>query len=208
MRWKGQGVRRLILGGAVLLAFAGARVVPAAAAQDMPTLRPTHDVTVVYGVVGSPPPSGAEQTHTIRMIWGDRGQALRVEIDQGKAITLIDFAQHRVTMLIKPQRLALDFTLDPRLVPGFVIPADAHLSRVGTDTVAGQGCEVWKLTGPRGAGTACITRDGLVLRAVGTMANAGTGRLEAVSVTYGPQPAALFAPPPDFRRMDLQTAGR
>jgi hypothetical protein len=27
-------------------------------------------------------------------------------------------------------------------------------------------------------------------------------------VAYGPQSATLFAPPPDYRRMDLQTAGR
>ncbi len=74
--------------------------------------------------------------------------------------------------------------------------------------MAGQTCEVWRLTGPHGTGKACITSDGLVLRAVGSMDEAGTGRLEAVSVTYGPQPASLFAPPPDFRRMDLQTAGR
>ncbi len=180
----------------------------ARAAQDVPALRPTRDVAVVYRVVGSPPPSGVEQAHTIRMMWGDRGQELRVEIDRQRAAALIDFKRQRVTMLVEPQRLALEFTLDPRLIPGFVIPAEAHISRVGTDTVAGQSCEMWSLTGPRGTGTACITSDGLVLRARGTMANAGTGRLEAVSVTYGPRPSALFAPPPDFRRMDLQTSGR
>jgi hypothetical protein len=201
-------VRRSILTGAALLAPVAAHASLAAAAQDVPTLRPTHDVAVVYRVVGSPPPSGVEQVHTIRMAWGDRGQELRVEIDRLRTVALVDFKQQRVTMLVEPQRLALDFTLDPRLIPGFVIPADARVSRAGTDTVAGQSCDVWRLTGPRGTGTACVTGDGLVLRAMGTMADAGTGRLEAVSVAYGPQPATLFAPPPDYRRMDLQTAGR
>jgi hypothetical protein len=205
-------MRRFILGGLAALALALAGAISAAAAQDVPALRPTRDVAVVYRVVGSPPPSGlqggAEQAHTIRMIWGDQGQELRVEVDRQSTVALIDFKRQRATMLIEPQRLALDFTLDPRLIPGFVIPADATVTRAGTDTVAGQTCEVWKLTGPRGTGEACITRDGLVLRAEGSLADAGTGRLQAVSVAYGPQPALLFAPPPDFRRMDLQTAGR
>jgi len=201
-------VRRSILTGGALLASMIAHASLAAVAQDMPALRPTHDVAVVYRVVGSPPPSGVEQVHTIRMAWGDRGQELRVEIDRQRTIALVDFKRQRVTMLVEPQRLAPDFTLDPRLIPGFVIPPDARVSRAGTDTVAGQGCDVWRLTGPRGTGTACVTGDGLVLRAMGMMADAGTGRLEAVSVAYGPQPAALFAPPPDYRRMDLQTAGR
>ena len=194
--------------GAALLAFTANPLALARAAQDTPALRPAHDVAVVYHVMGSPPPSGAEQVHTVRMIWGDRGQELRVEIDRQQVVALVDFKRQRVTMLVEPQRLAIEFTLDPRLVPGFAIPPDARISRAGTDTVAGQGCDVWRLTGPRGTGTACITGDGLVLRAAGTMADAGTGRLEAVSVAYGPQPAALFTPPPDYRRMDLQTAGR
>ena len=201
-------MKRSILRGAALLAFIAARSPLAAVAQDAPALRPTHDVAVVYRAFGSPSPSGPEQDHTIRMAWGGRGQELRVEIDRLRTVALIDFRQQRVTMLVEPQRLALEFTLDPRLIPGFVIPADARITRAGTDTVAGQGCDVWHFTGWRGTGTACVTGDGLVLRAEGTMANAGTGRVEAVSVAYGPQPAALFAPPPDYRRMDLQPPGR
>jgi hypothetical protein len=201
-------VKRSILTGAALLAFIAACPPLAAVAQNVPALRPTHDVAVVYRAFGSPSSSGPEQVHTIRMAWGDRGQELRVEIDRLRTVTLIDFRQQRVTMLVEPRRLALEFTLDPRLIPGFVVPADARIARAGTDTVAGQGCDVWNFTGSRGTGTACVTGDGLVLRAKGTMANAGTGRVEAVSVAYGPQPAALFAPPPDYRRMDLQTAGR
>ncbi len=203
-------MRRFILGGLALLVFAPARAPQAAAMQDVPALRPTRDVAVIYHIhiVGSPPPSGIEQAHTVRMVWGDRGQELRVEIDRQPSVALIDFTQQRVTMLIEPQRLAIEFTLDPRLIPGFVIPADASVTRAGNGTVAGHACEIWKLSGPHGTGEACITNDGLVLRAAGSMDNAGTGRLEAVSVTYGPQPASLFVPPADFRRMDLQTAGR
>jgi hypothetical protein len=198
-------VRRFILAGAALLALALARN---AAAQDVPALRPTHDVAVVYKVAGSPPPSGVEQAHTIYMIWGSEGRELRVQVDRQPTVVLVDFARQLITMLVEPQRLAIVFTLDPRLIPGFIIPPDATVTRAGTDTVAGLTCEVWKLTGPRGSGRACVTPDGLLLRASGSVDRGGTGRLEAVSVVYGPQPASLFTPPPDFRRMDLQTARR
>ncbi len=124
-------MRGSIPGGVALLALAAARAAPAATAQDVPALRPTHDVAVVYHVVGSPPPSGVEQAHTIRMVWGDGGKELRVEVDRQRTVALVDFNQQRVTMLIEPQRLALEFTLDPRLIPGFIIPADASITRAG-----------------------------------------------------------------------------
>ena len=120
-------MKRSILTGAALLAFIAACPPLAAVAQNLPALRPTHDVAVVYRAFGSPSSSGPEQVHTIRMAWGDRGQELRVEIDRLRTVTLIDFRQQRVTMLVEPRRLALEFTLDPRLIPGFVIPADAAL---------------------------------------------------------------------------------
>ncbi len=72
--------------------------------------------------------------------------------------------------------------------------------------MAGLDCTVWNLTGKQGTGSACITADGVVLRADGQARREGSGRLEATSVAYGPQPAALFEPPPGFQRMDL--AGR
>jgi hypothetical protein len=34
------------------------------------------------------------------------------------------------------------------------------------------------------------------------------GELEATRVTYGPQAPGLFAPPPDFQKMDMSNMGR
>lgn len=197
-------MRGFILGGAALLSLAASG--PASA--DQPLMRPTRDVAVVYRVQGTPAGGGPAQTHAIRMFWGDGGQELRVELDTQPVVALIDFKRQRMEMVLPAQRVVLDAALDPGLVPGFVMPPGATATRGGTDTVAGQGCTVWHLTGPRGAGTACITGDGVVLRAEGSAAHEGSGRLEAVSVTYAPQPDALFAPPPGFRRMDVKRPGQ
>ena len=183
---------------AIVLTLAGS---PALAA-DLPSLHPSRDVAVVYHAEGTADAHGGPQSHTIRMYWGEDGGALRVEVEGQPIVALIDFKRQRMAMLIGPRQVVLETKLDPALVPGFVLPAGAKAVRDGTDTVAGLGCAVWRLTGPQGGGTACITGDGVVLRADGA-AEHGSGRLEAISVTYAPQPEALFAPPPGYARMDL-----
>ncbi len=204
---EGAGVKGPILGGVAMLMLAAG--CPAARAADaLPPLRPTRDVAVVYQVEGTPDAGGAPQTHTIRMAWGEGGDALRVEIDTQPVVALVDFKRQRMEMLILPRRVVLEAALDPSLVPGFAIPPGATASRSGTDSVDGHECTVWKLTGPQGAGEACVTQDGLVLRAEGNAARQGAGRLEATSVTYAPQPPSLFAPPPGFQRMDLKPPPR
>ncbi len=194
------------LGGLLALLAVGAP--RTAAPSELPKLRPTHDVAVVYRVVGTPAGGGAAQAHSIRMVWGDGGDALRVAIDAQPMVALIDFRRQRMALVIVPSRVVVEAPLDPRLVPGFALPAGASALRAGEETVAGYRCTVWTLTGPQGAGEACVTQDGLVLRAEGSAAREGSGRLEATAVSYAPQPASLFVPPPGLRRMDLPPTRR
>ncbi|MEO8713593.1 MAG: hypothetical protein ABI369_01125 [Acetobacteraceae bacterium] len=188
--------------GAVALALAGST----ASAADQPLLHPTRDVAVVYHVEGAQA-GGAAQSHAIRMYWGAGGNELRVEFDAQPIVALVDFKRQRMAMLMGSKQLMVETKLDPHLVPGFVLPANAAVTRGGTDTVAGLGCTIWNLSGKEGTGSACITGDGVVLRAQGS-AKEGSGRLEAVSVAYAPQPASLFAPPAGFARMDLGSPRR
>ncbi len=191
----------------IMVAAVSAVVGSPAFAAESPPLRPTRDVAVVYRVEAVAR-DAAPRAHMIHMYWGDGGNALRVELDAQPIVTLIDFRRQRMAVLIKDRQVVLETKLDPRLVPGFVLPRDAAVVRAGTDTVAGLGCTVWNLSGPRGAGSACITGDGVLLRAQGAAEKDGSGRLEAVSVTYAPQPASLFALPPGLARMDLGTPRR
>lgn len=76
--------------------------------------------------------------------------------------------------------------------------------RRGTDTVAGVPCTLWQTTDLRGSVVlACITADGVLLRAsVG-----GHPVIEAKTVTYGPQPASLFAVPEGYHVVQHPPAG-
>lgn len=189
-------MRTWILAGAMLAGCCGS------ALADTPPLHPSRDVAVVYRATGADK-NGAPESRTVRLYWGENGEALRVEVAGQPMVALVDFRRDRMALLIEPRKIMIETKLDPKMVPGFVLPADAKAVRDGTDTVAGLPCDVWRMSGPHGTGTACITSDGVVLRASGA-AEHRSGKLEAVSVAYGPQPASLFTLPPDFTRMDLQ----
>ncbi|MDQ2805124.1 MAG: DUF4412 domain-containing protein, partial [Pseudomonadota bacterium] len=121
---------------------------------------------------------------------------------------LVDLASRHMTLVFPGQQTVLDAPLDPRLTPGFVIPPSTQMVRRGTDIVARTSCAVWDLRGDTGAGTACITADGLLLRGRGQVEGGLGGSIEATAVTYGPQPASLFALPPGYVRMDLRNTQR
>jgi hypothetical protein len=81
--------------------------------------------------------------------------------------------------------------------------ADAHLTKRGHVTVSGLDCTEYDVQTPHGQGTTCLTNDGVMLRAKGTTTEHRGGGLEATEVSYGAQPAALFVPPADFKRMEI-----
>jgi len=53
------------------------------------------------------------------------------------------------------------------------------------------------------SGSVCVTADGIVLRGQGHDPQYGSGSVEAVSVTYAPQPASLFQLPAGYLRMEI-----
>ena len=189
---------RALLAGA-LLALA-----PVASAAERPALQPTRDVAVEYRVEAA----AAAPPQVIRMWWTDHGGELRIELAGQPSYVLADFKTAQMTMVLPPRKTVLEIPLDPRVAPGFIIPDDVEMTRRGTDIVAGTGCTLWDLRGKSGTGRACITADGLLLRADGHLGGRAAGTIEAVSVAYGAQPAALFALPQGFRRMDLKDPRR
>jgi hypothetical protein len=181
------------------ITFALLATVSAAAAQDRPAIRPSRDVAVLYRAQG-PSANGTPEAHGIRMFWTDQGRRLRLEMEGAPGFALVDFVTNRMTMVMMPQKLYLELPFDPGHAPGLDIPANVAMQRMGDDTVASTACTVWKMTGERGGGTACITSDGLLLRVRGA-ASGQSAALEAVSVAYGPQSPDLFAVPSGFRAL-------
>jgi hypothetical protein len=86
---------------------------------------------------------------------------------------------------------------------GFILNDDMKFTRTGTDTVAGLSCTMWNVVSPRAAGSVCVTADGVMLSGEGKSHDGSVSGIQATAVTYGPQPASLFAPPPDFKQIKL-----
>ncbi len=170
-----------------------------AAAQQRPVLRPTRDLAVVYRVQAAGP-AGEAETRTVRMYWTGQGSRLRLEADGQPGFALVDYAAGRMQMVMPAQKAYAEVAFDRDHAPGLHIPANATVERGGNDSVAGVGCTIWAMRGPEGGGTACITDDGLLLRVRGSQPGQAAA-LEAVSVTYGPQPASLFALPGGLRQV-------
>jgi hypothetical protein len=187
---------------ALLLAALG----PASAAPP-PLLHPTRDVAVTYQIKAGPP-GQPEQGRIVHLIWGDAGQRLRVQVSGQGMTALVNFPAHRMDLLIGgPPGIVVQMPMRDNVIPGFALPADVSTTPLGTARVAGIGCTRYAFAGREGTGRACITSDGVVLRAQGA-GTQGSAHLVAISVAYGPQPASVFEVPPGYQRMDLKPGRR
>ena len=75
------------------------------------------------------------------------------------------------------------------------------LRRIGAEMIAGVPCVLYDAIVNDRTGQVCLTEDGVLLRA---RINDPERRrdLQAIRVTYAPQAAAYFRPPPGFMRVD------
>lgn len=164
-----------------------------ARAEDRPPIQPTRDVSVTYNVVGG------QHGGTMRMTWDVTGNRMRVDTPGGHGYMIVDRAHRRGTMVMPQQHMYME--IDSNQIPqmGDMPDKDAKFSRGGTETIAGQSCTVWKFEAPDGSGTACLTADGVMLRAT---AKDGQG-LQATEVKYGPVAPADFRLPDGYQKMDL-----
>ncbi len=191
-------MHHLLLAAFGLLAASGA-----ALAQDRPPVAPTRDVIVSYRAT-APAQAGArvpQGTHNIRVATTQGGRLLRVEgVGAGGAYVIVDRTTQRMVMVMPQDRRYVEMPASDAFARGFVLNESMTFVKRGAETVAGLKCTLWEVTSREGAGTACVTNDGVLLRGRG---NDGKGGIEATSVKYGPQAAALFKPPADFSRLDV-----
>ena len=176
-----------------------------ALAQDRPPTAPTRDVLVTYRATG-PAQGGRSQPQDLRVATTAGGKLLRVEGMGGGqsagAYVIVDRTTQRMMMVMPQDRRYMEMPANDAFARGFVLNDAMSFTRRGSETVAGLKCTLWEVTSREGAGSACVTDDGVLLRGRG---NDGKGGIEATAVKYGPQPASLFKPPADFSRIEMPT---
>ncbi len=182
---------------AVLALFAGAA--PGfAVAGEHPPLTATRDATVLYRAEG--PRDQAAMSVRVHV----SGGKLRVEPADLPGYVIVDRDAGRVLMVMRQPQVYFETPAKSEMVRDFLPSERMRFTREGSERVAGLSCTVWDVQAPEGrTGRVCVTSDGIVLRGQGHDPQYGSGSVEAVSVTYGPQAAGLFQPPAGYLRMDI-----
>ncbi len=184
----------------------------AAAAQSPARVLPSRDVAVAYRVAGAAADAipalsqGDGQPALLRLAWDAAGQRLRVEAEGRPEVAIIDLRQLQADIVEPALHAALALPMRARDIQALTL-AQARLSRRGLGAVLGHACTVWAVQAPRGAGTLCLTEDGVALRGDGVV-DGRRGGFVAVSLTYAPQAAELFAIPAGYTRLQWPRFGR
>ena len=179
-----------------------------AIAQDRPAnLQPTRDVAVTYRVLGVQMPQGAPAP---QISIATLAAEAKLRVDMGSVIPgvnawgLTDMRAGRSDVVMENMRTIIPNPGGQDMTRALRLAETARMTRADTGTYAGTRCTNWRWENEGQRGTACLTDDGLMLRAAN---EAGQG-MEAVQVQYGPQDPARFRLPQGYRQMSLDEAAR
>lgn len=133
------------------------------------------------------------------------GERMRLETSQsdmpGDMTGIVDLARNRMLMLVALPGMG-SRAFDIELPADFAaLDPGGEGTRAGTDKVAGETCHIWRTREDR-SGTpveACITEDGIALRAKAEVGGKPRVLFEAVELVRAPQEARLFELPPGVK---------
>lgn len=178
----------------ILLAALLAAVPVAALAK--PVFLPTRDVAVTYELNA---PGRAPEDY--RLFYNAAGQKARVDAPAGYYL-LGDLPAGRAELVL-PGLHALVQAPDFSAITAQIYNAGgAHFTALGPGHYAGLACTRYLVRDKNGSATACLTPNGVILHFAGHDAR-GSAEVTALSVSYAPQPAALFVPPPGLTPLNL-----
>jgi hypothetical protein len=187
----------ICLAGAVAAVMAATQ----ARAQDHPTWPPTRDVTVTYAVSSAQSRPG--QPTQVNIAFSATLQKMRVDIGP-QGYMIVDVRSHASQMVMPQQRMVMTLPQNAATpARAFDYANAANMTRLGTETIAGYKCTVWRMTraGAQAPSEACFTDDGTLLRSRGGGPAAQDTGVEAQSVSYNAVPASSFEPPAGFTVM-------
>jgi hypothetical protein len=173
-----------------------------AVAQDRPPAQPSRDVTVEYSLLDSDNPKELARARPLKVYWAKGGAKMRIQMLDERAYVVLDRDTKRMTLVLLDQQGYIELPYDAQRLTGFTVPPGLALVRGDSVIVSGNACTLWHAKFNQGNGNLCVTDDGVLLRAQGYDVN-HRGDLEATSIIYGPQPASVFAPPADFRKLEI-----
>jgi hypothetical protein len=179
-----------ILAAAALAALPGG-------AFAAPVFLPTRDVAVTYELNV---PNRTPENYQLR--YSAAEQLVRVDPEAGGYFVLGNLPAGQAELVI-PGLHAVVQAPDFSALTAQIYNADgAQFTPLGPGHYAGLDCEKYLVLDKNGTGTACLTRSGVVLHFAGHDAH-GSAEVTALSVTYTPQPADMFAPPPGLTPLNL-----
>lgn len=167
-----------------------------AGAQERPAIIPTADATVTYRLSGSPGGTVPAQLSELRMSFLAARQLVRVDVGSGGFI-VADSRARTGFMVMEAQRTIVELPAGNNAAAALPRESATYV-REGADSVAGLPCTVWRVSDEGRTSRACLTADGLLLRAEGDQ-----GRMEATAVSRAPLDAARFARPAGFQVMQM-----
>ncbi len=175
------------------------------AAQTHPQVLPTRDVTVDYHIESS----AALPVQDVRIEARAGAAHLRVEQPNSLAL-LVDRPARHVVMVLAAQHAALSLPWPRQVAQGFDILARARFVRQGSGFKAGLRCTNYDVTEDANHLVACITDDGVVLQADGTVRGKQgpqTYHVAATAVSYVPLDPGIFEVPPGLTHLTLPNLG-
>lgn len=167
-----------------------------AAARATPVFLPTQDVAVTYQL--SAP---GRATENYQLSYDANDQLARIDAPAGFYV-LGNLPSGQAELII-PGLHAVVQAPDFSALTAQIHDADgASFTPLGQGHYAGLDCEKYLVLDKNGSGTACLTPSGVVLHFAGHNAQ-GSAEVTALSVTFAPQPADLFATPPGLTPLNL-----
>ncbi len=170
------------------------------AAGDQPALAPTRDVTVSYHIIRAVAPGGPSKLVVMQTKGGTKVRVESYIFADGSVpyeATIVDRTTGDVSMLLYARQVVVVSHSPDFAIPGITMAPDMRFKGGGKRTIAGVTCTDWEIAPAKGEGwTACITGDGVVLRAASSKRE-----MEATSVAYAPLLASIFVPDRDLHPM-------
>lgn len=194
----------------VRLASAAALALAATAASaQVPLPYPSVDF-MLEGKIVSPQ---AGQAQGMTTVMRHKNGKMRVDVDQMgmKGFMLMERGGKTGTVVMEPQpgmKMAMEIDLNQASAAnaGPMDMWNMKGERIGTDRIMGESCDWWQAEHNGKKSKACVTPDGIPLKAVDAQTNAPLW--EVVRLERRTQDAALFVVPADAQKMQMPNMPR